>query len=214
VKRETAKKVLIKNYGRIVEHFAITAPQAQNILLSSAEAKEGKTITAIGLALTTALLKPNKRILLVDLDLRHSMIQRLLKLDKTIGMREVIAGRSSIEEVVDNKVLTNLAVITAGKEAIDFPEALQSSELVDFLENVKLHYDFAFYDSPPVKNYVDVLLLSSVMDGVVMIIRPKISRAEEVVSAKDDIHRANGKVIGSVMNDFYNPIPSFLARLL
>lgn len=214
MKIETARKVLIKNYGRIVEQFAIAAPQAQNILLSSAEAKEGKTVTAIGLALTTALLKPNKRILLVDLDLRHSMMQRLLKLDKTIGMREVIAGRSRIEEVVDNKVLKNLAVITAGKEAIDFPEALQSSELVDFLKNVKLQYDFAFYDSPPAKNYVDVLLLSSVMDGVVMIIRPKISRAEEVVSAKDDIHRANGKVIGAVMNDFYNPIPSFLARLL
>ena len=212
--KNTAREVLIKNYGRIVEHFAITAPQAQNILLSSAGTKEGKTITAIGLALTTALLKPNKQILLVDLDLRHSMMQTLLKLDKTIGIRDVIAGKLRIEEVVDKNVLPNLAVITAGEEVIDFPEAFQSSALVDFLKNVKSQYDLAFYDSPPINNYVDAPLLSSFMDGVILVIRSKISRAGEVVFAKAEIHRSNGNVVGAIMNDFHSPIPSFLARLL
>lgn len=212
--KNTAKEILIRNYGGIIEHLAVFAPEAQNILIVSAEAQEGRTLTAISLGLTAALLKPNKRILLVDLDLRHSALHRMLGLDDTRGIREVIAKTLNVEDVVCSTHLSNLTVIPAGKDALDFPEAFQSEALICFLKEVKSQYDIVFYDSPAINNYLDVFLLSSLMDRVVMVIRSRISRALEVVSAKDAISRANGKVLGAILNDFHNPIPSFLAKLL
>jgi capsular exopolysaccharide synthesis family protein len=208
------RETLIRYYGRIIEHITITDPKIQNILITSAEPDEGRTTTALGLALSSAILKPNKQILLVDLDLRHSMLHRMLGLGDTSGIREVFGNTLNIGDVLRNTHLTNLKVIPGGKEAVDFPEVFQSKALVQFLKEVKSRYDLAFYDSPAIKNHVDGHILSSLMDGVLLVVRSDRSKRDEVVAAREEINSGGGKVIGAIMNDFRNPIPSFLYRRL
>jgi capsular exopolysaccharide synthesis family protein len=209
-KRET----FIKYYGRIIEHITIADPKIQNILITSAEPEEGRTTTAVGLALSAAILKPNKRILLVDLDLRHSMLHRMLGLDNTSGMREIIGNTLNIEDVLRSTHLTNLEIIPGGKEAVDFPEVFRSKALIHFLKEVKSRYNWAFYDSPAIKNHMDGHILSSLMDAVLLVVRSDRSKRDEVVAAKNEINSGGGKVIGAIVNDFRNPIPSFLYRRL
>ncbi|RMF92329.1 MAG: tyrosine-protein kinase family protein, partial [Nitrospinota bacterium] len=141
MKKRLTREALIHYYGSVVERLSLVppgtpprllvpetdtlAPQEAtvvgNILVASAEPKEGRTTTAIGLAFAAALLKPNKRILLVDLDLRHSRIHRLLGLENTRGIREVIINKWKLEDVVYRTRLPNLTVIPGGKAAVDFP---------------------------------------------------------------------------------------------
>jgi MinD-like ATPase involved in chromosome partitioning or flagellar assembly len=70
--------------------------------------------------------------------------------------------------------LTNLTVIPGAKEALDFPEAFQSEAPVHSLGTVKSQYDIAFYDSPAINHYEDAQILSSLMDGVLLVDRNKI----------------------------------------
>jgi capsular exopolysaccharide synthesis family protein len=206
------REALIKYYGKIIETITVADPKIKNILITSAEPEEGRTTTALGLALSSAVLKPKKRILLVDLDLRHSILHRMLGLDGESGMREVIDDILNMKDVVRSTHLTNLMVIPSGRETLDFPEALQSETLIHFLRDVKSQYDMAFYDSPAINRYVDAHLLSSLMDGILFVIRSDRSKRDEVVAAKNEINSGGGKLIGAIMNDFRNPIPSFLYR--
>lgn len=212
--KDRLRNVLIENYRKIIEYITVTDPAIKNILVTSAEPEEGRTTTAACLAVASAFLKPNKRILLVDLDLRHSLLHRMFGLDGERGIREIIVDTLTIKDVVCRTHVANLTVIPGGIEALDFPEALQSKTLIHFLKDVKTHYDMAFYDSPATNRYVDVHLLSSLMDGVLLVVRSGRSKRDEVVAAKSEIHSGGGKVIGAIMNDFRNPIPSFLYRRL
>lgn len=214
MENSTARKTLVNNYSKIIEHLTVFAPQARNVLLASAEPEEGRTTTAIGLGLTAALLKPRKRIVIVDLDLRNPMLHRTFGAENNVGITGVIAGKSKMEEVVVSTNLKNIELITSGQEAVDFPEVFQSTKLMDFLKDLKSKYDLAFFDSPPIKKYMDGSLLSSIMDRVVMVIRSEVSKADAVISAKDDICREDNKMLGAILNDFHNPVPSFLARHL
>lgn len=212
--RDRLRKVLIENYRRIIEYITVTDPDIKNILVASAEPGEGRTTTAVGLAIAAAFLKPNKRILLVDLDLRHSLLHRMFGLDGERGMREIIVDTLTIKDVVCGTDVANLTVIPGGIEALDFPEALHSNTLTHFLRDVKSHYGMAFYDSPATNRYVDAHLLSKLMDGVLLVIRSGRSKRDEVFAAKSEINSGGGKLIGAIVNDFRNPIPSFLYRRL
>jgi capsular exopolysaccharide synthesis family protein len=214
LRRKETGEILTRYFGKVIEHITIADPKIQNILVTSAESDEGRTTTALGLALSAAILKPNKRILLVDLDLRQPMLHRMLGLDDRSGIREVIGNTLNIEDVLRSTNLANLTVIPSGKEALDFPEVFQSEALAHFLRDVKSQFDIAFYDSPAINRYVDGHILSNVMDGILLVIRSDRSRGDEVVAAKNEINSGGGKVIGAIMNDFRNPIPSFLYRLL
>lgn len=208
------RETIIKYYGRIIEHVSVANPKVQNILIASAVPGEGRTTTTAGLALSAAILKPNKRIVLVDLDLRHSMLHRMFGLDNTKGVREIIGHTLKIEDVLCTTDLANLTVIPSGKEALDFPEIFQSEALAHFLRDVKSQFDIALYDSPAINRHVDAQILSTRMDGVLLVIRSDRSKRDEVVTAKNEINSAGGKLIGAVMNDFRNPIPSFFRKLV
>ncbi len=212
--RKETGETLTRYYGKIIEHINVANPKVQNILITSAEADEGRTTTAVGLAISAAILKPNKRILLIDLDLRQPMLHRMLGLDDTKGVREVIAKTLNIRDVLCTTDLTNLTVIPSGREAIDFPEVFQSEALAHFLRDIKSQFDIALYDSPAINRYVDAHILSTRMDGVLLVIRSDRSKRDEVVAAKNEINSSGGKLIGAIMNDFRNPIPSFLYRHL
>lgn len=212
MKRIDNKDTVVEHYGRVIEHITVAYPDLRNILVTSAEPREGRTTTAIGLAFAAALLKPNKRILLVDLDLRHPVLHEILGLGNTLGIREVIADRLRLEDVLSKTHLVSLTVITSGTEAVDFPEAFKSEPMNRFLNDARSLYDIAIYDSPPINSHVDAHIMSGIMDGTILLIRSDRSKRDEVTTAKRKLESANGKVVGAIMNDFRNPLPSFLER--
>lgn len=208
------KSILLQHYGKIVEQLSFFDSKARNILVTSAQPLEGRTTTALGLAFTAALLKPNKRILLVDLDLRNSNLHHLLGLQESPGLREMLCGLNKVKDCFHASQLSNLMVVPSGKQAVDMPDIFRDEAMTQLFKGVTERFDLVFYDSPPVTDHMDALCLSSIADAVLMVIRSKISRADEVIHACDDIRQAGGKVIGATLNAFHNPIPSFLEKHL
>jgi capsular exopolysaccharide synthesis family protein len=208
------KGILLKHYGKIIEQISFLNTKVRTVLVASAQSQEGRTTTALGLAYTAALMQPQRRILLMDLDLRNSSLHRLLGLQQSPGLREMISGLNKIKDCLHASPLPNLTVVPSGKEVANIPDILRSGFITQFFKGVTERYDFAFCDSPPVNDYMDITCLSSITDVVLMVIRSKTSRIDEVKHAKEVIHQAGGKVIGAIMNDFKNPIPLYIARHL
>ncbi len=209
-----AKSVLLKHYGKIVEQFSFFASKARSILIASAQSQEGRTTTALGLAFTAALMKPKRRILLVDLDLRNSHLHHLLDLPQSPGMRELLGGLKPAKDCFYDTQLPNLKVVPSGEKDLNLTEVLRDERMTQFFKKVAAPFDLVFCDSSPVNDYMDVLSLSLITDVVLMVIRSKISGTAEVIKAKKAMNQTGDKVIGAIMNDFQNPIPSFLDKRL
>jgi capsular exopolysaccharide synthesis family protein len=203
---------LFNNYRKIIDKLRLFSNGDSNILVCSAKAKDGRTMTSIGLAFTAALLNPNRSILLADLDARNPNLHRIFALDNSIGMTDIINGESSMSDAVNNTPLKNLKVMPVGNKMVDFSEARQPRNLIKVLNHIKSHYDLAFYDSPPIEDYTDAVILSNLMDGVLLVVRSNSSKREEVVAVKNALDYAGGKVIGAVLSAFRSPVPSFLDK--
>lgn len=208
------KGILLKHYRDIIEQLSFFDSKVRNILIASAKSHEGRTTTVLGLAFTAALMQPQRRILLMDFDLRNSCLHHLLGLQQSPGLREMLSGLHKIKDCLRASPLPNLTVVPSGKEVANIPDILRGGSITQFFKGVTERYDLAFCDSPPVNDYMDVSCLSSITDAVLLVIRSKTSRKDEVKHAKKVIHQAGGKVIGAILNDFKNPIPVFIARHL
>jgi len=186
-----------------------------NFLVASADRKDGRTTTAIGLAAATAVLKPRRRVLLVDLDHRNPAIDSMLGLrskEPSAGFVDVLHGEAGLEEVARATSVENLHVVCRSREALDVPDDCRSEAMLRELSKVRSLYDYAFFDSPALNDHVDAGLLSEVMDSVLLVIRSDRSGKDDVLRAKGSIPEE--RLAGAVLNDFRNPVPSFIARHL
>lgn len=209
-----AKSVLFKHYGKVIEQFSFSVAKARSLIIASAQSQEGRTTTALGLAFTAALMKPGQRILLVDLDLRNSDLHHLLDLPESPGMRELLCGLKPLEDCLYATQLPNLRVVPSGQKDINLSDVLRGKTINRFFRKITATFDLVFCDSPPVNDYMDVLSLSRSIDAILMVIRSKISSTTRVLQAKKAMNQTGDKVIGAVLNDFQNPIPSFLEKRL
>jgi len=229
------KSVSIKNtpriYGAIVERLKASPQRAAadahdlshewepqldtNFLVTSASRKEGRTTTAIGLAMATAIAKPQQRVLLVDLDQRHPGIPRLIRskrLRSAPGITDVIQGKVELSKAVQPTHLENLNVLPIGTGTLNVPEDCQSEGLRQALLNIRSQYDYAFFDSPALSEHVEGRLLSEAMDGVVLVVRSDRSHKDDVVSARQQLPAE--KLVGAIVNDCRYPVPAFISRSL
>lgn len=229
------KSVSIKNsprtYGKIVERLKATqavavegasglsedwAPQVDtNFLITSPSRSDGRTTTAIGLALATAAAKPQQRVLLVDLDQRHPGIPRLIRsksLRSAPGITDVIQGRVELSDAVRPTHLANLHLLPVGTGTLNVPEDCQSEGLRQALLSIRSQYDYAFYDSPALNDHVEGRLLSAAMDRTVLVIRSDRSHKDDVLSARHQLPAE--KLVGAIVNDCRHRGPSFFSRNL
>jgi len=186
-----------------------------NFLICSAERKDGRTTTALGLAVAAAVTRPSQRVLLVDLDHRNPALHSMLSMPgakESAGIVDVIHDGPDIQDVAQATSLANFQVVFRGQGSLKVPEECQADAMLKMLRSVRSRYDCAFYDSPALNEHVDARLLSEVMDGVVLVVRYDRSRKDHVLAAKRQIPEK--KLAGAVINGVRDPIPSFIARSL
>ena len=118
------------------------------MLFTSADSKEGKTLTVLNLAIMVA--KTGKRVLLLDMDLRRGMLHKSLETERSPGITDVLVAGSSVREVIMKTQLDNLWFAPCGTNVRNTAELLQSTDLFKFIGEVKNDYDYVFMDSAPV----------------------------------------------------------------
>lgn len=170
---------------------------ASSIVVTSSTAGEGKTTTAVNLAIAMAEL--GDKVLLIDADLRAPSVASTTGLEKAVGLSTVLVGTTSLEDAVQKWGDTTLDVLTSG-EAIPNPLLLiDSKAMLDLVESASSTYDFVVIDSPPLLSVVDAVVLSHQSDGPLVVAAVGRTRRRDLAASLEAISVAGIAPIGMVL---------------
>ncbi|AJY73978.1 CpsD/CapB family tyrosine-protein kinase [Paenibacillus beijingensis] len=169
------------------------------LMVASAQSGEGKSTTVSNLAVTYA--QEGKKVLLIDADLRKPTIHRIFGLSNRTGLTSVITGQFHSSEAIQSTEVENLSILPSGAVPPNPAELLASQKMKAFINEMKDTYDIIIFDTPPVLAVADSLIVSSVCDGVVIVIQEGKVKRELVKRAKESLERVNAKLIGVVLNN-------------
>jgi capsular exopolysaccharide synthesis family protein len=170
---------------------------ARQIVVSSAVANEGKTLTAVNLAITMA--QADLKVCLVEGDLRRPKVTRYLGIDGSLGLSDVVAGLYTVDEVLVPWHRGQLTVLPAGTTPPDPVRLLGSQAAQALFEDLRERFDIVLIDGPPLLPVSDAALLGGTSDGVILIARHHHVRREQFAMAVATLQSVNAKIIGTIL---------------
>lgn len=179
-----------------LEFSGIDKP-VKTILVSSPETGVGKTMVAANLA--EIMAQGDKKVVLIDGDLRKPRIHKYLGLSNKDGLTDVFRDRMDIYDVGRNLENRNLAVITTGSLPPNPAELLGSKKMTELLHQLKEIADYVIIDGPPFL-VTDAPVLAAKVDGVLMVIRPSFTQKASTKAMMEQTKRVGAKVLGVVLN--------------
>ena len=187
-----------EQYRRLaaVLHDAHNATGLRVVMVASAVAGEGKTLTASNLALTFSE-SYQKRVLLIDADLRRPSLHTVFRLDTALGLGDGLLSAGESKMLV-RQVSPRLAVLPAGRPSSDPMAGLTSERMRRLLDEAKQSFDWIILDTPPVMLLPDAHLLASMVEGAVLVVRAGSTPHELVKRSADAIGRS--RILGVVLN--------------
>ena len=174
-------------------------PGARILMVTSTSPGEGKTLTAVNLALTLA--SSQDKVLLVDADLRKPQAQALLRVKRTPGLSDVIVGKIKPSEAIQSKVPNSrLAFLPAGTSAPSPADLLTNRTMRSLLDGLRKFYDWIVIDTPPVGAVAEPLILAPLSDGVVVVAGAEMVPRKAVLHTLERLHDTGARILGLVLN--------------
>lgn len=179
------------------------------IMVTSPDMGEGKTITALNLAITMAN-EFDYTMLLVDADLKHPTIHRYLGIESKYGLSDYLMNKAKLQDILIKTGIGKLVVLPAGNPLENAAELLASERMRSLVHELKRRYKdrYIIFDSSPILITADSLSLSRYMDGIVFVIQAYHTTPKTVSHAVSLIKGSN--ILGIVFNN----VPEYLAKNL
>jgi len=179
-------------------NFSLTGEEDCKVIeVVSAFQSEGKSLTALNLAISFA--ETDKRVLLIDCDMRRPKLGRLLNQGTQVGLSNVLMKPQLLEQAVLTDIFS-VDFILAGDIPPNPSELLGSVRMQKLLEKLKQHYDYIILDTPPINMVTDAVVLAPQTDGVLFVVRANHSERGAVMYAVEQLHYAQIKILGFVLN--------------
>lgn len=171
------------------------------ILVTSPGPQEGKTTTLCNLGI--AIAQGQKRVLLIDADMRKPRLHNVFKRDNRDGLSSYLSGQVGFDELVQKTDIENLYLVTGGQYPPNPSELLSSHKMKEFIEKAKSAFDFVIVDTPPVAMLTDAVIVSSVVDGVVLVIESGKTTKKMVLNIARKLNEAKAHVLGILLNKIH-----------
>jgi len=159
---------------------------------------DGKTVNCINIAISFAKL--NKRVLIIDSDMRNPTVHKFFSLSSSNGLSELLAGFATSVNFKTTGV-DNLTVLTSGATPPNPAELLNSEQMDKLLKLVREHFDYVFIDTPPVSLVTDATVLAQKVTGYVIVVRPGHSDIRDLKHGVDSLQALGATISGFVCND-------------
>jgi polysaccharide biosynthesis transport protein len=169
------------------------------LLVTSSQAGEGKTTTAVNIAVT--LSQTGEKVILLDCDMRNPRVHRVLGLENINGMSTFLSGNSDLSSMIQQSDIPNLFAVSAGRIPPNPAELLGSPRMKQGLALLDEYFDHIVIDSPPVLSVTDARIIGSLVDGVVLVIKGGETPKEAVQRTKRLLHEVHAHVIGTLLNN-------------
>src|SRR5450432_523607 len=195
---------IIEAFGQLQTNIQYARPDrlVKSIVVTSALPGEGKTTTAVNLALTLA--QHGTSVLLIDPDLRCGSVASAFEINNAPGLSELLEGKAQREAVLTRLEvggMGRLSVIPSGLVPANPGGVLLSNELRDLLEEAEREYDIIIIDSPPLNVVADAAILSGVTQGVVLVARSGVTAKAAITYAAEQLRLVRAPLFGTILND-------------
>lgn len=172
----------------------------RTVAVTSTRPAEGKTTTSYALAITIA--RAQRRVMLIDGDMRSPSLHHLLGLDNAAGLSNFLSGNDDVAGLLRRSAFDHLDVMTAGPHPPSAPELLSSNRFEQLLAKLLEQYDHIVIDSPPVMGLADAPLLGSRMEGVLFVVEARHTQRGMVQVALDRLRATHSPLLGIVLTKF------------
>ncbi|HHP0303820.1 polysaccharide biosynthesis tyrosine autokinase [Acinetobacter baumannii] len=184
---------------RTAIHFALTSAKNNIIMIAGPSPEVGKSFISTNLA--TIFAQGNKRVLLIDADMRRGYMHKYFDVDVKPGLSELLSGQADLTQVLHKTQVANLDVITRGKSPTNPSEMLSSTQFKDLLEKFQTQYDHIIIDTPPVLAVTDGIIISQYTGVNLIVARYAKSHMKELELTVNRFEQAGVKVNGFILND-------------
>ncbi len=190
-----------EHYRNIRTSLLLSTPDQppKVFVVTSALPQEGKTVTAINLAV--AFTQLGKKVLVLDCDLRRPRVHKIFRIKNTAGITSFLVGRSRIEDIIYRYPgEPNLHVLPSGPIPPNPVELIISKGMKEMMAGLRQHYDFIFIDAPPLMGIQDAILLGEHADGLLLVAWGGKTPRKVIEKAKAEIEKFNIKLFGVILN--------------
>lgn len=196
------KSVISEQYRAIRTNieYSNVDQNTKTILVTSSDKNEGKTTTVSNLAVSFANL--NKKVLIIDCDLRNASIHKMFKINNIYGLTDILAKDRAVDKCIQETELKNLYVLTAGAIPPNPAEILSSEKMKNLIEDLKNIYDYIFIDTPPIGLVTDAGVLSSFTDGVVLVVKSESIEKKYLEETKKKLDAVDARILGAILNSY------------
>lgn len=204
------KKTLHKNleftateqYKLIRANLDFTLPEDEKcpvIGVTSSMRGEGKSTTAVNLSYVFA--EKGSKVLLIDADLRIPSIAKKLGIDSSPGLADLLRGKGAQVSDLKSHLLSNWFVLPSGDIPPNPSELLGSNRMENILNKLRDIFDYIIVDLPPVNIVSDAVSISSLISGMIIVIREEYTEKKELERCFRQLKLSNVNVLGCVMNE-------------
>ena len=195
---DKSKFAIVESYksARSNIMFSLSADDDKLFAVTSYSKGEGKSTISANLAISFS--KMEKKVLLVDCDLRRPNIHNIFKIENQAGLSNVIGKMVEFEEVIHRNVLPNLDILPSGTIPPNPSELLCSPKFTNLVKKLYEEYDYIIFDTPPIGVVADALLLKDLLAGFVVVLRERSTTHGDVQNIMDSMKLADAKILGFV----------------
>lgn len=171
----------------------------KKILFTSSSPTDGKSTIISNLGIAMALT--NKKVIIIDCDMRKPRIHRLFSLSNIIGLSHILSNQAELEECLQSSGINNLSILTAGVIPPNPSELISSNGMKNLLDRLASNFDYILIDAPPLPLVADSQVLSTFADGTIIVARFGYTNKSSLINTKAILDGLKTNVIGVVLNN-------------
>ena len=212
---ENLKSAIFKNLKELstiegnIASFASDKQSIKTILVTSCSPSEGKTVSAISMALALSI-EANAKVVLIEGNMSSPRIHELFNIDTVPGLSDLLISRSNLNEIMRKTEFKNLTIIPSGSDISKKLDVFEIERLQDLIGSLKKDFDYVIVDGQSVSGSSDVSIISKYFDGIVFVVECEKTRWEVMQESKEKIKGVGGKILGVVLNKRIYYIPEKL----
>ncbi|MFB5700122.1 polysaccharide biosynthesis tyrosine autokinase [Acinetobacter radioresistens] len=184
---------------RTAIHFTLSNAKNNIIVVSGPAPELGKSFIATNLA--TILAQSNKRVLLIDADLRRGYLHKYFNYEVQPGLSDYLNNLSTLDSIVRSSEVENLSIMTRGKNPVNPSELLSTAKFTEMLESLSSQYDHILIDTPPILAVTDGIIIAQNAGVNLLIARHAKTQMKELEITVNRFEQAGIKVNGVILND-------------
>jgi polysaccharide biosynthesis transport protein len=196
---ESPRSVIVESYRsvRTALQFSREGGAPKLLAVTSSEMGEGKTTSAVSIAIQFAQL--GSRVLLIDADLRNPSLHKLFDVDLDPGLSNYLAGAKQPVEITHNTPIANLYFMASGSLPPNPAELLSGNKMVKLLELAATKFDHVIIDSPPILGLADALVISNLVDAMLLVVEAGETKRAAVEAALKRLISVRARPIGCLL---------------